>query len=93
MADLRMVWLNEMYPMSYNQARSKPTKLTNRQLFFDERCWTDKDIRVFFEDLAYGDIQTYELNRNKLTRVNLNSAEKRFMAWQKSNHGRSITYA
>lgn len=51
-----MTWLNDVYGTVYNQVKYSKK---GSKVCFDDYCWTTKDIKTFFEDLRYGDVDTY----------------------------------
>ena len=52
-------WFKSKYGMMYSMALRK-SKEKDRNLWFDPRGWTDKDIAKFFKHLDYVDSDTYE---------------------------------
>lgn len=49
-------WLQDVYGVLYETAKSECRKL---KMHFDSLGLSNDDIRTFFEDLRYGDTQTY----------------------------------
>jgi hypothetical protein len=74
MSDLKKQWLKSKYYL-YTVCVEAPERL-----YFDDRYWTKQDIREFFEDLCFGDNDTYERVAFKLS-AKPNAARKRFNKW------------
>lgn len=73
-------YLKDNYPMSYSTAKENP-----KALYFDERYWSPKDIKIFFEDLQVCDVHTWERNHFKLTKqARYSAVNKRIKLWLKN---------
>jgi hypothetical protein len=72
-------WLAGKY-YNYSVARDDP-----KNLYFDTRCYADKDIKEFFEDLRWADPDVYERVVRKLPKSLQNTAKpvKRYMEARK----------
>lgn len=49
-------WLKDTYGMLYDNAKQDCSKLKS---YFKSNGWTNDDIKMFYEDLRYGDPETY----------------------------------
>jgi len=82
--DLKIRWIRENYPISYDEAVRK-SKEENRNIWFDTRFWTNADIKEFFEDLHFVNPDAWELTHIKFSKmINNKKAEKRFNNWLKT---------
>ena len=85
--------MKEKYPVQYERAieASKKKELEDREIFFDERSYTSKDISEFFKDLMYADQRIFELVVHNLPRqksfgsshISTRRQEKEFQEWKK----------
>jgi len=76
MDSLKILWLKDTYPCSYYLSKEARTRIQ-----FDTRYWSSKDIKIFFDDLSYGDNRTYELCIFKTGKRSLAASEKRYKKW------------
>jgi hypothetical protein len=81
----KKIYMRDNYSMAYSICLERP-----KELYFDERFWTSKDISVFFDDLCYCDNHAYELSTYKLYKSrgikSFTSAKKRVDKWIKTNN-------
>lgn len=82
--------MKEKYPVQYDRAieASKKKNLEDREIQFDERSYTSKDISEFFKDLMFADSKIYELVAHKLqskkgSLQSFKKQEKEFKEWKK----------
>lgn len=83
-------WLNWEKGIFYEIARDR-----HEILYFDERCWSHSEIEYFFDDLKYGDYETYiktirrfpeyKATDSKVLMTKTKNAETRYKKWKK-NH-------
>lgn len=79
---MKETWMLEKWGYAYNRAINISNK-KQRDLFFDERYYTNTDIKEFFEDLEFVNHTVWELIHIKLSKVCHNKkAEKRFNKWK-----------
>jgi hypothetical protein len=77
-------WLDDVYVSFYRIARTDSERY---RLYFDPRGWSKKQIKMFFEDLKYGDNEVWEKclriypNRHHTSEVWRTEAEARFNSW------------
>jgi hypothetical protein len=82
--------MKEKYPVQYERAidASKKKNLDDREIQFDERSYSSKDISEFFKDLMFADLRIYELVVHKLANKkgglpSFNKQAKEFKVWKK----------
>ena len=71
-------WLMTTYSCAYYTALHNPT-----QLYFDPRNWEKEEIKQFWEDLAFGDYDTY-INVPTRKHANRFVASVRYEKWKQS---------
>jgi hypothetical protein len=70
------------YQMAINDAKNK-----TKNLYFDTRYWSSKDISVFFDDLQVCDNHTFCMIVNNLRnrKAKFSAVEKRIKEWKAEN--------
>jgi hypothetical protein len=78
------VWLSVNYGIWYDNAKHDERR---SNLYFDPRAWTSKEVKVFFEDLRFGNHDVYLQclerfpERRQHSIEGLRRAEKRYRRW------------
>jgi hypothetical protein len=81
-------WFGYEYGMFYQTARNQPDVL-----YFDGRSWDETEVQEFFDNLKYGDYETYErvirrfpeyrrTDFRAILKAN-NDCEQRYMKWKR----------
>ena len=77
-------WLGSIHGVWYENAEHDHKR---DNLYFDPRAWTSKEIKHFFQDLKFGNVEVYEKciemypRRRQFSAKNESSAKRRYEQW------------
>ena len=80
----RVAWIEETWDRFYLMAQDDGVTGDSR-LYFDTRCWEKKEVKRFFQDLCFADVETYDKiakRHNRHGHVKTVSAQRRYVKWE-----------